>query len=698
MIKDIELKDFISHKDTRLDFGKGITIFVGHNGAGKSSIIDALTFALYGKHTRRSNKNLIRRGTGFASVQMNFMLNSKEYQIKRALNTSGPIMSQFELVSDSGKIVNRKIASGERGLSRGEKTSSEVAKVLGLSYEKLCVAAVVQQGELVRIIESSPKEFKELLNSLIGIERLDSAYQTMHEVIQGFRERLRDDTAGYSDEDIGRVEEEIKKSEQKFIESESVLERLDGQRNVLEEKFAALNKEIERMTPLSHMAGELQRAENLIVRHVIDVRDRMDRELVGIERLMAEARRSLEVVKNKSEANMRLRMVRAELEDNQLQMVENEGSIGKLKGFIECAGRLQITDGRCPVCSSPVTKVNKMFDIVHIRKELDLKEEQKKKLQYERLDLKKEEQLLVEQTKQIAAAEKFLQNSGIGSDEDLLKVKLDLEGKKKDLAKLPLQIVKVGEDPSQLVIDATSQSLATEIAVLREKVKGFNHKQYTDTKLERDDTSRKLLDLNKEIGIHQKTKTDAKDQLGQAKQVLKQLQEASEFIGLLENVRSVVFNRDGHVGKSLRSWALKVVSSKASEYIAMFNIGISRIELAEETKEVQVSCYGRHGEIDMDSLSGGEKVAVALALRLGIAYMMGSSRLDFIILDEPTTHLDEERRKALVKIISEAFREGAGPLSQLVIITHDSDIFEDSEVDRVYRFAMTAEGSRVSIE
>ena len=138
-----------------------------------------------------------------------------------------------------------------------------------------------------------------------------------------------------------------------------------------------------------------------------------------------------------------------------------------------------------------------------------------------------------------------------------------------------------------------------------------------------------------------------------------------------------------------------MISQKASEYASLFNIGISRIELAEGAREIAITCYGRHGEIDMDSLSGGEKVAVALALRLGIAYMMGSNKLDFVILDEPTTHLDEERRKALVRIISEAFREGAGPLSQLVIITHDSEIFEDSEVEQLFRFTMTADGSKV---
>jgi exonuclease SbcC len=200
------------------------------------------------------------------------------------------------------------------------------------------------------------------------------------------------------------------------------------------------------------------------------------------------------------------------------------------------------------------------------------------------------------------------------------------------------------------------------------------------------------------MGVYQKTATDAAQAIDSARKTIEELKSASEFVRILEKIRASIFNRDGPIGTSLRSWAIKVISEKASDYSALFNIGISRIELAEKPREIAITCYGRHGEIDMDSLSGGEKVAVALALRLGIAYMMGSNKLDFVILDEPTTHLDEERRKALVKIISEAFREGAGPLSQMIIITHDSEIFEDSEVDGVFRFAMTAEGSHVTRE
>ena len=62
MITSIELGDFLAHSDTKLVFENGVTVFVGDNGAGKSSIIDGITFGLFGQHTRKSNKGLIKRG------------------------------------------------------------------------------------------------------------------------------------------------------------------------------------------------------------------------------------------------------------------------------------------------------------------------------------------------------------------------------------------------------------------------------------------------------------------------------------------------------------------------------------------------------------------------------------------------------------------------------------------------------------
>ena len=697
MIKDIQLKNFIAHKDTKLEFCKGITIFLGHNGSGKSSIIDAVTFSLFGKHTRKSNKNLVRRGANSAIVQMRFALNSKEFQTIRMLNGSGlQSFSQLVLASDGDKIVNKPIVGGERK-QFGESMSVEIARVLGLNYEKLRVAGVVQQGELVRIVEAQPKDFKELLNGLIGIDRLDSAYETMHNVIVGFRERLRDEI-GYTDEEIPKVEKLIEEKEKEKKEATALLKEFEDERSLLQEKIDQLEKEIERLEPVIQKRQELQNCEKLLVRHIIERRSLLSTEVERMERIVKEAKGLLHVLKTKEEVQIRLKMIRAESEEIQSKLEENEGVVGKLRGFLECAGRLQIANGKCPVCNSSVTKVNEMFNVDHIQLEIRHRSEEKYKLQVAKVELKKEEQQLAEQDKKIVAAEKFLSNNSISSENDLVKIEDDLHGKKKHLAKLPPHITYVGDDPFKLVIDGVSKTLAEEIAALREQMSSFSHQQYTDTKLERTRLIQKLQTASVKTGEYQRVITDAQTAIDSAKHAMEQLRQASEFSKVLEKIRSVIFNRDGMVGISLRSWALGVISQKASEYSSLFNIGISRIELTEGAREIAITCYGRQGEIDMGSLSGGEKVAVALALRLGIAYMMGSNKLDFIILDEPTAHLDEDRRRGLVRIISEAFREGTGPLAQLIIITHDSEIFENSEVDQIFRFAMTADGSHISRE
>ena len=95
MITSIELGDFLSHSETKLDLENGVTVFVGQNGAGKSSIIDAITFALFGKHTRKSSKGLIRRGTNQGFAKIEFTINGKKYQAVRKVDSKGGLAARF---------------------------------------------------------------------------------------------------------------------------------------------------------------------------------------------------------------------------------------------------------------------------------------------------------------------------------------------------------------------------------------------------------------------------------------------------------------------------------------------------------------------------------------------------------------------------------------------------------------------------
>ena len=696
MIKAIELVNFISHSRTLLAFNRGVTIFVGHNGSGKSSIIDAITFALYGQHTRKTNKNLVRRGSEVSWLNLRFSVGSKEYNAYRRLGSNGQSqLAKFDQVLDSGNIVEKNVVSGERK-QFGDSMSGEIAKTLGIDYKKLRVAAVVQQGELSSIIDSKPKEFKELLNSLIGIDRLDTAYQTMYEVVDRFRERLRDKNGGFDDKQIASIKSAIQSRNTDLQDAENQLKKLEAQRDLLKEQIFHTENDIQRMEPLILQSRELHSTEDALVKYVTGKRISMAKEVERLDGLVSETRESLKAISEKEEVEINLQMIKSEIEEMENKIVLNERENGRLNGVLECAKRIEIRDdGTCPLCGSPVqVEIQNIFDFNIIETEIRRKIEERKKLLTEKVGLKTEERIMEEKEKKIESAEMFLASTCVEGSKGILDLESELERGKSDLLRIPQFLIKIN-DPRELVIDDFSKSLVDNIINLRSQTKGLKMQDYTNSKLKKTKLSNELLDLNAKLGGIEVIIRECKNTIDTSNKILLALEDAVELLNNLEKIRSKIFNRDGPVALRLRSWVLKVLSAKASEYLSMFKIGISKIELTEKARDVQVTCYGTYGDIDMDSLSGGEKVAVALALRLAIAQMVSLNKLDFIILDEPTIHLDEERRKSLVNIISDFFKEGLGPLSQIIIITHDAEIFEDSDVDGVFRFTMGANGSVV---
>jgi len=62
ILKKLHLKNFLIHKETDVEFSEnGITVFIGDNGAGKSSIIEGITYALFGKSSKGNIADLNRK-------------------------------------------------------------------------------------------------------------------------------------------------------------------------------------------------------------------------------------------------------------------------------------------------------------------------------------------------------------------------------------------------------------------------------------------------------------------------------------------------------------------------------------------------------------------------------------------------------------------------------------------------------------
>jgi exonuclease SbcC len=126
----------------------------------------------------------------------------------------------------------------------------------------------------------------------------------------------------------------------------------------------------------------------------------------------------------------------------------------------------------------------------------------------------------------------------------------------------------------------------------------------------------------------------------------------------------------------IRARARPLLERSTRDIFERFNLAYSDIKIDDD---YNIAVIGSSGEQDIDQISGGERVALAIALRLAIAQVL-SGRVETIIMDEPTTHLDEERRKELVNILSSFFREGGRIIPQMLIITHHPEIVDVADV------------------
>ncbi len=713
MIKKLVLNNFLSHKNTQLKFNPGITVFVGHNGSGKSSIIDSITFAFFNEHTRKSNRNLVTKGIeqtvsdeSGSFVVMDFSVGSIDYKIHRQINNAGQLVSvkldqlkQNILMdkNEKNKPIYRPVISGERK-QLGESVISEIEKILDIDYQKLQIASIIQQGEINKIIDSQPKEFKELLNNMIGLDRLDASFAYMHSAIDDFRKLLRENTGGYDDNHIKILITKTEENKNKILKSRISLDRTYDILYKRSNDIKEIEKEIEDLEPKISRLQEMKTLETTLLNYLKEKSISLKTDIEKTKRILFEVKNAFSILENKEEVYITLQMVQSEKEELNKNINELEGEIGKLNGFTECAKKIQINDGKCPVCNSKITMINDMFDISHIKKELEKKQKEKISITSELTKLNAEELNLRKKEKNIISSEKVLSSYDIpldyninGLEDKILSLNEDYQILFKlnfnNFGNTDLLLYKVDDYSANLIdtiINMKKDLVDIDINVLKQK------------KIIKNKLASEYIDIQNQKAILEKTISDLEIEIIEFDKLVSELYSASIFISELEKIKSMVFNRDGVVSSSLRTWALNLISNKSSDYINTFNVGISKISLIEKPREIKVLCYGKRGEIDIVSLSGGEKVAVSLALRMGIAYLMGSSKIDFIVLDEPTSNLDEERRRSFVKIISNVFNKGVGPLSQMIIITHDEEIFENSEIEQIYKFSMSDKGSIVT--
>ena len=690
MITSIELGDFLAHTNTNLDFDNGVTVFVGHNGAGKSSIIDAITFALFGQHTRKSNKGLIKRGSNQGFAKINFSVNGKNYEAARKIDSKGTLSAKFSEIKGDEII---EIAAGERK-QFGESMTHEVEKAIGLDFEKLKVASIVQQGELNAIINAKPKEFKELLNAIIGIDKLDVASESMKSVNKEFRQKIRE-KIGYDDTHIEILSRDLERYHKEIEEATPQKNQLQTKQEKLKTDIVDLRKKIENEAPKIEKINQLESRKKELIEYAKEAIHEIQQEINENERKIQDCERCFEPASLKKDLESKIEKVEQTVDDTLNKIQEMKSQTASLKEKQLLASKLQLKDKRCPVCDSKVEKLNPLFQEEHLNQKLE-------SLQEQIISKEKEHQIYNQKRKDFSNklqsardAEATLRAHSINSKEELEKIQADVKTKKQNIQKIPVSgntnLIEMAQ------IDSHAKIIFENISELELEIKGFDKNKFLNLKKIVNQKQIDLSQIDQQIGAILEKISKGNDQIKVIENTISELNIVKEYVTNLNEIQNNIFSRDGPVATSLRSWALNAISAKASEYLALLNTKIQRIQLTEKARDISIICNSKTEELDLESLSGGEKVSVALALRLGMASLLGASNLNLMILDEPTTHLDAERKKSLVGVLSQLsnISNSETPM-QFLIITHDTEIFEDSTVEQIYKFKSSEQGSKVT--
>lgn len=218
MITDLTLENWKSHSSSSFSFGKGTNVLVGRMGSGKSSVLDALCFALYGTFPKMSRRDQstdsvvnIASGAENAEVKLSFGKQGAKYEITRRV---GKKTSEAEIRCE-GKLLQK----GAR------QVTDHVTGVLGVDYELFTRAIYSEQNRMDHLLTLAPRARKGEIDWLLGLGDFDAAREAAQSVAGKLSEQsslLR------AEADPKKAEEAARKAKEKHEEEKKLSELCDG--------------------------------------------------------------------------------------------------------------------------------------------------------------------------------------------------------------------------------------------------------------------------------------------------------------------------------------------------------------------------------------------------------------------------------------------------------------------------------------
>lgn len=669
----LELTNFLAYRNPApLDFtGIHVAVLTGENGAGKSSLLDAMTWALWSRARAKTDNELVHQGQTEMRVEFTFALGEQAYRVIRARRVgrgAGSVLD-FQIQNDAGKWASIAEATIP-------KTQEKIIRTLRLEYDTFVNSAYIMQGKADEFTGKRPTERKQVLADILGLqeweryeERAKETIKSVEKDIAGLEALLNEIEGELARRD--EYERELAEAKDKVIEvgvrlreAEAGWAQIDAARQAmiaLERQLDALTKRIrdaeQELAALDTDLREAQsRADAVSISHQ---REAVQQRLAKLEELESERERVTETRRASGELAAQLRG-------------QNEAARAEADGLKKRVETLQAaTEPRCPTCGQPLSEAERTKLVAELNAEVEARREAYRQNQAQLKTLTDEQ----------AALDKSLKQTG-----DDLREKPTLI---KQLAELQTALVQAGE-AKEKIAGLTERRTRWQQAVEKDRaeraqldvqaeqynaiLRDSAAKQAALDRLRQEDTLTKArmgaaqqkLSVLDDLAKQRETKRAERNRLADDKGIYEELREA--------------FGKRGVPAMMIEA-AVPEIEAAANALLTRMTGGRMHVRFmtqretqageTRETLDIQIS--DELGTRAYEMYSGGEAFRVNFAIRIALSQLLArraGTQVQTLIVDEGFGVLDAAGRERLVEAINAAQSD----FQRILVVTHIDEL------------------------
>ena len=613
-LERIRLKTFGCFQQRDFELHNGINLIFGPNFSGKSTLVNAIFFTLTGKPiVPRVDTSAIKNAKAYSGTAgLQFMVDGERYQLYRATGKRIQLRSEkngaWQVIFDEKRVRVTETLLQER---------------FGIMHEQLALTAFLREGEIFEFLARQSTSRRDILHTLLGIDRLIEV-----------RERFID-TRRIAKREQGR----IRAHQNSLRFNAQNVDQTEIQR--IEEKLKRLEIAYGTETGNATLIAEWLQNQNRLQKRLDTLTQEQNEALSGFKSINQLREMATKIENSIQEA--------AGLETKREELIQQIGSLGsQITALTNVCNTLRtLIEGdeqHCPTCYQEVE--SEVIQQIIDEKEAE-KSQRGTELDTHNQSLKTETENL-ENRRQLEERLQTLRGRLTRFEQHAS----EIEGVQSELSDLTSRLTERGiqrgeELPSETPMGLDKPKLKAQIDQERKRLDKL--KQQEAVRLDR-------------LGALQRVNRDA----AKVEKTLLSLELACAGVDkTIETLQRQILKP---AEEELHHWLEKMElfsSSRGSGSTSRGNGGQTRVDLQRQHLLPSLTIDGVDRSLML--LSGSEKMFLYLCFKVALAKVLGNP--GFFVFDDPTLHLDGERKTLMVDFIRQLAEE-----HQVVVTSYDEDV------------------------